>query len=337
MIPVRPLGRSGLRVTELGLGAAALGNLYDAVPDAVAAETCAAALDGGVGLVDTAPYYGFGLSERRVGDAVRGRAGVIVSTKVGRLLDPAAAADTGAVRHGFRSPLPFEPRFDYTYDGVLRSHEASLQRLGLARVDVLLVHDIGALTHGADAARRLGELTDGGGLRALTRLRDHGAVAAIGLGVNEVATCLDLLPRGELDVILLAGRYTLLQQGALDRFFPVARAAGVPVVIGGPFNSGVLAGEPGEDGHYDYGPVPVEVAARVDALRARCRRHDVPLAAAALHFVLAHPQVASAVPGARSPAEVRRNIDHHARDVPSALWRDLIDAGLIRRDAPVPA
>jgi D-threo-aldose 1-dehydrogenase len=337
MIPTRPLGRTGSRVTELGLGGAGLGNLYDGMTDAAAVGTISAALDGGIGLVDTAPFYGFGLSERRVGDAIRGRAGVTVSTKAGRLLEPAPGADAGATRHGFRSPMPFEPRFDYTHDGILRSHEASLQRLGLARVEMLLVHDIGALTHGAEAPRRMIELIEGGGLKALRRLRDEGAVGAIGLGVNEVAACLELLPHAGLDVVLIAGRYTLLEQGALDHLFPAARAAGASLVIGGPYNSGVLAVEPGEDGHYDYGPVPSGVAIRVAALREHCRHHDVPLSAAALHFALAHPQVASVIPGARSPEEVRRNLEHHAREIPAALWRDLMDAGLIRRDAPVPA
>lgn len=336
MIATRPLGRTGLQVTELGLGSAALGNLYAAVDGVAATDTIGAALSGGVRLVDTAPFYGFGLSERRVGDAVRGREGVVVSTKVGRLLDPAPYADTDALRHGFRSPLLFEPRFDYTHDGILRSHDASLQRLGLPRVDLLLVHDIGPLTHGDDASRRLSELTDGGGLRALARLRDEGAIAGIGLGVNEVAVCLDLLPRAALDVVLLAGRYTLLEQDAIDAFFPAARAAGVSVVIGGPYNSGALAAGPCEAGHYDYGPVPTAVGARVDALRAVCGGHGVPLAAAALQFVLAHPQVASVVPGARSPAEVRRNVAYHGHAIPQALWRDLVDAGLIRRDAPIP-
>jgi len=336
VIAKRTMGATGLAVSELGLGAAALGNLYAPISDVAAADTVAAALAGGIGLVDTAPLYGFGLSERRVGDAVRGSR-AIVSTKVGRLLCPAPDADPGAERHGFRSPMRFAPRFDYSYDGVLRSHDDSLQRLGLPRVDLLLVHDIGRLTHGAEADRRLGELIDGGGLRALARLRDEGAVRAIGLGVNEVEVCLDLLPHVGLDVILLAGRYTLLEHEALDRFFPAAAAAGVSVLIGGPYNSGVLAAPPGADGRYDYGPTPAAIVARVEALRGVCQRHNVPLAAAALHFVLAHPRVASVIPGARSANEMRANLAHHARIVPAALWRDLRDAGLVRADAPLPA
>lgn len=339
MIASRRLGRTNLRLSEFGLGTAAFGNLYQPVTDVAAAAALGAALDAGVQFFDTAPYYGFGLAERRVGDALRAASAgaAVLSTKVGRLLDPAPDADVTAERHGFRSTMPFEPRFDYSYDGVLRSHEASLQRLGLARVSILLVHDIGALTHGDEAPRRLGELTEGGGFRALARLREEGSIDAIGVGVNEVAICLDLLGRVPLDVILLAGRYTLLEQGALDSFFPACAAAGVSVVVGGPFNSGILASAATEQGCYDYDQAPAPIVERVGALRSLCTRHDVPLPAAALQFVLAHPQVASVIPGARSAAEVTQNLAHYRAAVPPVLWRDLIDAGLIARNAPVPA
>ncbi len=334
MIGTRAIG--GLRVGELGLGTAALGNLYAPVADAEAGALLDAALRAGIDLFDTAPFYGFGLSERRVGDGLRGH-GAILSTKVGRLLLPAPDADTGGLRDGFVSPMPFRAAFDYTGDGVLRSYEASLQRLGRARIDLLLVHDIGALTHGAQAARRMAELIDGGGLAALMRLRDEGMVGAIGLGVNEVDACLEVMAHAALDVVLIAGRYTLLEQGALATLFPACRAAGTAVVVGGPFNSGILAAAPGEDGRYDYGDAPPGVAARVAALHAVCRRHDVTLPAAALAFVLAHPQVASVIPGARSAGELTANVAAYRAAIPSALWRDMIDAGLILPGAPVPA
>lgn len=332
MIESRRLGETGLSVSSLGLGGATLGNLYTPVADEDARETIAAALDAGINLIDVAPYYGFGLAERRVGDAVRGR-DVVVSTKVGRLLTPLSNADPGRLRHGFASALPFEPRFDYTGDGILRSHEASLQRLGLARVDLLLIHDIGERTHGAQGTRRLAELTSGGGIASLERLKREGAITAWGLGVNETEVCLDVMAHARPDVILLAGRYTLLEQSALERLFPAAQEAGIAILIGGPFNSGILAGAD----TYDYVPAPAAVRARVGALRKVAARHGVPLAAAALQFVLAHRTVASVIPGSRSADEVRGNLDHLAVAIPAAFWRELKDAKLIAGEAPVPA
>jgi D-threo-aldose 1-dehydrogenase len=240
-LPLRKLGRTEIGVTTLGLGLAPLGNLYRAISDEGSRDTLDTALELGIRYFDTAPYYGFGLSERRAGDALRGKPDVFISTKVGRLLKPIANADPTVERCGFVSPMPFEPVYDYSYDGILRSHEHSLQRLGLSRIDVLLVHDIGKLTHAERHGERLAQLTDGGGLKALHRLREEKAVSAIGVGVNEIEICLDLMNRAELDVLLLAGRYTLLEQGAIDELLPRCGAAGVSLVIGGPFNSGILA------------------------------------------------------------------------------------------------
>src|SRR5205085_400479 len=215
-LPTRRLGRTGLSVSVLGLGCGPVGNLYRAVSDEAARETIDAALDAGIRYFDTAPYYGLGLSERRVGDALRGRRDIVLSTKVGKLLHPAPAADTTGERHGFVSPMPFEPLFDYSYDGILRSHEQSLQRLGLGQIDLLLIHDIGRVTHGERHAATFSQLTEGGGLDALRRLRDEKMVTGIGVGVNEIEVCLELLDLVDLDVLLLAGRYTLLEQGALE-------------------------------------------------------------------------------------------------------------------------
>lgn len=336
-IDKREIGRTGLRVTSLGLGTASLGNLYRSIPTDAANDTVAAALDLGIGYFDTAPYYGFGLSERRLGDALRGGRDVAVSSKAGRILRPAADADTAAERHGFASPMPFEPAYDYTYDGILRSHEHSLQRLGLAKIDVLLVHDIGRLTHGERHSEMLGQLTGGGGLDALRRLREEASVSAIGLGVNEVEICLELMDRIDLDVLLLAGRYTLLEQGAIEQLLPRCVDRRVSLVIGGPFNSGILAtGPSARSARYNYESAPPEVRERVKQLQLACESHGVPLAAAALQFPLAHPAVASVIPGFASASEVRSGVEHFETIIPDSLWSDLRARGLIDPRAPVP-
>ncbi|WP_287977559.1 aldo/keto reductase [Sphingomonas sp.] len=334
----RPIGRTGLSVTELGFGGASLGNLYRAMSDADAQATLQAALDAGIRHVDTAPHYGRGLSERRVGDALRQVDGVVLSTKVGRLLAPDDSVVDDRMRDGFRSAMPFAARYDYSHDGILRSHADSLQRLGLARVDLLYVHDIGGYAHGDASEAYWRQLTTGGGFRALERLRDEGAIAGFGVGVNEVAACLAAMRATQLDVILLAGRYTLLEQAPLDDLMPACAAAGTSIVIGGPYNSGILATGTRGGGplHFDYGEAPRGVVHRVAAIEAVCARHGVPLAAAALAFVLAHPQVASVIPGIDGAARAAETLALYRHAIPPALWGDLREAGLIRDDAPVP-
>ena len=335
-IPTRQIGRTCLSVTELGLGAAPLGNLYRRTSDDDAGAAMRAALDGGVRYVDTAPYYGFGLSERRVGDLIRSRPEVAVSSKVGRLLAPAPGANTASERCGFMSSMPFEPIFDYTREGILRSHEASLNRLGLAHIDILYIHDIGRETHGDLDAHYRSQLIDGGGLAALAELRSSGAVSAIGLGVNEIEVCLDLIREADFDVILLAGRYTLLEQRALDELLPRCVERGISIVVGGPFNSGVLVAGSSGQGHYNYAPVPAQIRERVRALEEVCARHGVPLAAAALQFPLAHPAVAAVIPGFATADEVRSGLDFYRFPIPLDLWADLKEQGLIDPRAPVP-
>lgn len=337
-LPTSAVGGSGVRITALGLGLAPLGNLYRPIGEGEARDTIDTALELGIRYFDTAPYYGFGLSERRSGDALRGLPGIVVSTKAGRLLNPSPAVDTAVERHGFVSPMPFEPLFDYSFEGILRSHEQSLQRLGLARIDILLVHDIGRQTHGASHGERLAELLDRGGLKALCRLREEGTVSAIGLGVNEIEICLELLKRAKLDLILLAGRYTLLEQGGIDRLLPKCASEGVSVVIGGPFNSGILATGASalEAAHYNYAPASEHIRERVNRLEAICSAHRVPLAAAALQFPLAHPAVASVIPGFASAAELRSGVAHFQTPIPADMWSELRNEGLIDPRAPVP-
>lgn len=335
-IPRRKMGRTDCALPELGFGAAAMGNLYAAIHDASAAATLDAALSAGFRYFDTAPHYGRGLSERRLGDALRGRGDVIVSTKVGRLMDPDASITDDRERDGFHSAMPFSPRYDYSYDGILRSHEHSLQRLGLARVDILFVHDIGRVTHGEADAQYREQLIAGGGFRALESLRDQGAISGFGLGVNEVEVCLDLMEAARFDVILLAGRYTLLEQGALDALFPACAMAGTSIVVGGPYNSGILATGSAAAGRYNYAPAPEAVLTKVRALEAVAARHHVSLPAAALAFVLAHPLVASVIPGIADPQQVSDTMRLYAEPIPSAFWTELRDQGMVRPDAPLP-
>ena len=339
MIARRRLAATGLTVTELGFGTAPLGNLFKPLPDTTARETLAAAQKAGFGYYDTAPFYGFGLSERRLGDALRSRKDIVLSTKVGRLLKPVTGPmKEDVMRHGYATPMPFEPVYDYSYDAVMRSFEESLQRLGLSRIDLLYIHDIGRLTHGEQNTARMAELTEGGGLKALEELRTSGAISGFGMGVNEIQACLEVMAHARLDVILLAGRYTLLEQNALDEFFPRCTEAGTAIVVGGPYNSGILAvgTQSGAPLYYDYEPAPAAVIEKVRKIEAVCERHGVPLAAAALQFPLAHSIVASVIPGLDSPQRVEQTVSLYHHKIPAALWQDLRRENLIRVDAPIP-
>jgi D-threo-aldose 1-dehydrogenase len=332
---VTPPG-SALAFTLAGFGGAPLGNMHRILTDDESIAAVTAAWSAGLRYFDTAPLYGHGLSESRIGQALAGqpREDFLVSTKVGRRLEPCAP---GQERAGiYRGVPPLEVVFDYSRDGVLRSLEASHARLGLDRVDILYVHDLERRTHGSDAAyeARWRELTDGGGWRALGELRAAGVVAAIGLGVNETAACERLLSELDPDLFLLAGRYTLLEQAPLAGLLPACERRGVGIVIGGPFNSGVLARQ---GGSYDYADAPREVLARVERLAAACARFDVPLAAAALQFAAAHPAVVSVIPGAQSAAEVETNVGLMDVAIPPALWAALKDEGLIDPAAPTPS
>ncbi len=361
---LRDLGKTGLKVSELGFGSAPLGNLFRPLPDDTARATLAAALAAGFGYFDTAPFYGFGLSERRLGDALRGappppakrtagevavagpgasegRRGdfnkVVLSTKVGRLLTP-VTEPVGGVRHGYATPMPFAPVYDYSYDAVMRSFEDSLQRLGLARIDILYIHDIGRMTHGDENAFHMAELTSGGGLKALEELRDAGVIAGFGMGVNEVEACLAVMDHARLDVILLAGRYTLLEQGAMDELFPRCAQADTAIVVGGPYNSGILAvgTKTSAPLFFNYEPAPAAVIEKARRIEAMCDAHGVPLAAAALQFPLAHSLVSSVIPGLDSPARVEQTVALYRHAIPAALWADLKSAGLLRAEAPIP-
>lgn len=327
----RRIGRTALRVTELGLGCATLGGSRIDVARQAAEEIVAAAWDAGVRYIDTAPFYGVGQAERAVGDATRDRprGDWVLSTKVGRLLKPNA---TGVHADGRHHPLPFDPVYDYSYDGIMRSFEDSFQRLGLAKIDILYVHDIGVYQHGPQGHPPHMKALRESGYRALESLRGSGAISAFGIGVNEREVLLEAMEWGQWDAFLLAGRYTLLEQAPLEDLLPQCLAAGTSIVVGGPLNSGILAGRD----TWNYAPAPPEVIARVKAIAAVCDSHKVPLPAAALQFPLAHPAVAAIIPGPRNAAEFRANLDLLAHPIPAALWSDLRQANLLHPDAPVP-
>ena len=326
----RQIGRTGLRVTELGLGCATLGGSRIGVAREAAEAIVDAAWAAGVRYVDTAPFYGVGQAERAVGDAMRDhpRDEWVLSTKVGRLLRPNA---TGVHADGRHHPLPFDPVYDYSYDGIMRSFEDSFQRLGLAKIDIVFVHDIGRYQHG-DAHPGHMKILRESGYRALEELRGSGAVSAFGIGVNEREVLLEAMEWGQWDAFLLAGRYTLLEQAPLDDLLPKCIAAGTSIVVGGPLNSGILAGRD----TWNYEPAPPEVMTRVKAIAAICDSHKVPLPAAALQFPLAHQAVAAIIPGPRTADEFTQNLGFLRHPIPAALWSDLRQAGLLHPDAPIP-
>jgi D-threo-aldose 1-dehydrogenase len=321
-----------MQLPRFGMGCSALGNLYRPMDDADATATVGQALDRGIAYFDVAPHYGFGLAEHRLGRALRnfGAEDLTISTKVGRILIP--TSDTRP-RHGFVDADPFEPVFDYSHDAILSSHEASLRRLGLNRVDLLLAHDLGTATHGDEADRHTAIFLKGGYI-AMRRLKSEGRVSAIGIGVNEIAICERLLDEVALDVILLAGRYTLLEQGALPLLDRCA-ALGVQVIVGGPFNSGLLVETSGPR-HYNYEAAPPEILERVERLASLCAAHRIDLPAAALAFPLAHPAVACVLPGFASPAQVDQFAAWRNQAIPRSLWSGLRTAGLVEPKAPMP-
>jgi D-threo-aldose 1-dehydrogenase len=339
---LRPLGRRGLQTTALGMGAAGLGGLYRDVSEDDAQASLDAAWQAGIRTFDVAPYYGYTKAEHRLGRNLRSRDRdtFVLSTKAGRLMRARAYnASRATPRNGgddWIAPLPFEPRFDYTYDGILRSFEDSQQRLGISQIDVILLHDIGRDTHGEQADHYWRQLLDGG-FKALDELRTTRGVKAVGLGVNEVAVILEAMGEFDIDCALLAGRYTLLEQASLDVLLPECERRGIGILLGGAFNSGILAQGTKGDLKFNYGAPSDEIVRRVQAFEAVCASFDVPLAAAALQFPYAHPAVSSVVTGARTAHEVAQNVASFTRSIPPAFWQALKDAGLIRVEAPTPA
>jgi D-threo-aldose 1-dehydrogenase len=327
-----------LRFTELGFGGAPLGNLYRPMTEKEARLMLEAVWAAGCRYFDTAPLYGLGLSETRLNGFLRPkpRDSYLISTKVGRLLDVCEPHERTRQYAFFETPSRRE-RFDYSYDGAMRSLEFSLERLGLDQIDIVYGHDVDVSTHGSKEASdaHIKEFM-AGGYRALDELRASGALKAIGAGINDWDVAETLARAGDFDVFLLAGRYTLLEQDALTSFLPLCEEKRIAVVIGGPFNSGILATGVKADAHYNYGPAPEEVKDRVRRIQQVCKSFKVRLPEAALRFPIGHPAVLSVIAGAQRASEVRRNAAMMNAKIPAALWRALKAEKLLREDAPTP-
>ncbi|WP_413718210.1 aldo/keto reductase [Silicimonas sp. MF1-12-2] len=330
------LGTGRLAFTELGFGTAPLGNLYRAIPDKDARAIQDRAWESGIRYFDTAPLYGLGLSETRLNPFLKGkdRDSYVLSSKVGRLLRAVAADKRDGFGKWFDVPARVEV-YDYSYDGVMRSLEFSLERLGVDRIDILYAHDLDLQVTGSQAVldERLKQFM-GGGYKALVQLRDQKVIKAIGAGLNMWEPCQWLAERGDFDIFLLAGRYTLLEQEALDSFLPLCESRGIGIVIGGPYNSGILATGAREGAFYNYEPAPPEILRRVERIDEICRSHGVRMVDAAFRFPLCHPSVLSVIPGGQSPEEMESNIKAASAEVSPALWEDLKSNGLLRPDAP---
>lgn len=334
----RRVGRTSLELTELGIGSATIAGMNGTVvlPDQ-ARGTISAALDAGVGYYDTAPHYGFGRAEHLVGDALRFRGPYALSTKVGRLLKPVRSDAERTVDNPWTEPFPFEIAYDYSYAGIMRSFEDSQQRLGLANIDILLVHDIGTQTHGVDGNKKHWADLAGGGYRALDELRQKGLVSAIGLGVNEWPVLMDAMEIGQWDVFLLANRYNLIEQTPLQPLFATCLERGTSMIAAGPFAAGVLAGtNVWGPSNGAYQAAPPEIVAKVTALTEVAKNHGIPLGAAALQFSLAHKAVASVLTGPKAPGELKANLDWWNTKIPDKFWDDLADRKLVAAGTPLP-
>ncbi len=330
------IGNGGLTFTRIGFGTAPLGNLYRAISDEDADAILSAAWDGGIRYFDTAPLYGLGLSETRLNRFLRTkpRDEYVLSTKVGRLLHPCAPDQRDGIGKWFEVPARNE-EYNYTYDGVMRSVEFSLERLGVERIDMLFAHDLDKFNHGSQEVLQgyLDQLM-AGGYKALLELRDQGVIKAFGAGVNEWQAPQWLLERGDFDIFLLAGRYTLLEQTALDSFLPMCDARGVGVVIGGAYNSGILATGPKPGAYYNYDPAPQKILDQVARIQEVCEHAGTRLIDAAFQFPLHHPAVVSVIPGGQGVSEMMSNFAAERAQIPVSLWNELKSAGLMREDAP---
>lgn len=333
MFDKRSVGNTSLQSTTFGMGGTGIGNIYTAVTHNDAWAAMEAAWSRGVRFFDTAPFYGYGLSERRLGDFLREKPvdDYVLSTKVGRMLRPGPRNDP---EDGFESSMPFYVEYDYSYDGAMRSFEDSLQRLGLDHIHVALIHDIDVYTHGPETQPKMYATAMDGAYQALAKLRDEGVVSAIGMGLNDSEVCEAALRDADPDCFLLAGRYTLLEQGALDSFLPLCAERNVSIFLGGVFNSGLLVDPYADAVTYNYTAAPQEIIDQARAIADICNQHDVPTAAAALQFPLGHSAISCVLSGARSAREINEIADWLSHPIPDALWSDLRAAGLLHAEAP---
>jgi D-threo-aldose 1-dehydrogenase len=325
-LTLQTLGSSGLQVTSLGLGCAAIGGLYGDIPEEQAFEVVERAFALGLNLFDTAPLYGSGKSEIRLGKALAGRPrdSYILATKVGRILEP--TDDQEQVQGIFDNPLPFKPVFNFSYDGVMQSFENSLKRLGVDRIDILHIHDPDS--HYQEAIK--------GAYPALDKLRSEGVIKAISAGMNQWEMLADFARAGDFDCFLLAGRYSLLDQSALDELLPLCLEKNIGIMAGGTYNSGILAKGAGAGAKFNYQDAPPEIINKAQSLEAVAQRHQVNIKAAASLFALAHPAITTIIPGTRNPDRVNENFGLLNEDIPTAFWQELRAEKLIHPEAPVP-
>lgn len=328
-----------LSFSELGFGTAPLGNLYRPHSNSDAEATLDAAWKAGIRYFDTAPLYGLGLSETRLGHFLKGkkRSDYLLSTKVGRVLEVCKPSERTGIGKFFDTPSRREI-FDYSYDGFMRSFEFSYERLGVDSIDVLLVHDCDIWTHGSKAASdaHIGTVMTSG-YKALQKLRDEKVIKAFGVGVNEWQVCQTMAEQGDFDLFLLAGRYTLLEQKeSLNSFLPLCEKRGIGILLGGPYNSGILATGPKKGAYYNYEPAPKPILDRVRKIEAVCKANKVKLPQAALRFPLTHPSVVSVLPGAVSPKEVALNVKTMSAKIPKSVWKQLKAEGLLDPRSPTP-
>jgi D-threo-aldose 1-dehydrogenase len=322
------IGRTGLKITRLGFGTVPLGGLYKDISDMEASATVRRALDSGINYFDTAPIYGFGKSEIRLGKELAHyeRDSLVVATKVGYTLLPVTGKGDEKVFHRFDKVPPLHPVFDYSYDGVMRTFEGSLRRLNVSYVDILNIHDPD--DHWEEAIGIV--------YPALHKLRSEGVVRAIGVGMNQAEMLARFAREGDFDCLLVAGRYTLIDHTALSDLLPLCQRKRISVIIGGPYNSGILATGARPGATYNYLDAPASVMERVAAIETVCQRHHVPLPAAALQFPMAHPAVAAIIPGGRSPGEVEQNVRLVNSPIPNDFWEELRLLKLLPQEAPVP-
>ena len=336
LVDSRQVGSTGLRLPPMGFGAAHLGGMYSRVDGSVARQTLQAAWNGGIRYYDTAPFYGLGLSEHRVGDFLldQPRGEFLLTTKIGRILHRPADPKSYD-RKGWTYGLNFEIEWDYSYDGVMRSYEQSLLRLGLDTIDALLIHDPEPGGHGDMHARRMQDMAESG-IKALEELKRRGDIKAIGMGLNAAASLDTIAPLVDLDFCIVAMPYTLLDQSALKTGMKRCLDKGISVIIGAPYASGILATGPGPTARYRYGIAPDDIQDKARQIQAVCAAHGVSLQAAALQFPLAHPAVVSIIPGGAKPSEVEANIGFLTEAIPAPFWAELKAKGLIEAEAPTP-
>ena len=338
-LPRRRVGKTRLEVTTLGLGGAPMGGFRAKLSDAEAVGITDTAYELGIRYFDTSPFYGYGRSELRMGAALREkpRADFVLSTKIGRILHPLKPGEKKPADFRENGLPGFSPVFDYTYDGVMRSLEHSHMRLGLAKIDIALIHDVDFWTTKDRAVleERFKTVMDGG-FKALDELRKAGVIGAIGVGINESDTSLRFIKAGDFDCMLLAGRYTLLEQGGLDEFLPECLKRNVSVILGGPYNSGILTGGVKPGATHDYAAAPAPLIEKAQKIEAVCQRHGVELGAAAMQFPLFHPALCAVIPGALSVTEVKQNVGRLSAKIPADLWSELKREKLLDPAAPTP-